>query len=68
MKFNWIIFHYINFYFEGNMFIMVPSLCHGMRTTMRRLGMGNGSSSSNSSAGSGTHKKLANYYQQNNSG
>lgn len=50
----------------GNMFIMIPSPCHGMRTTMRRLGMnstGSVSSSASGSSCSSGHKKLCNYYQ-----
>lgn len=45
----------------GNMFILVPSSCHGARATLRRLGMG--SAGNSSPQGSlGTQKRLKNYY------
>lgn len=46
----------------GNMFILVPSSCHGARATMRRLGMGNGSIASPMAGSLGTQKRLKNYY------
>lgn len=56
--------HFVHF--SGNMFVMVPSPCHGMRTTIRRLGSNNNGSVSSNTSGSSCssgHKKLCNYYQ-----
>lgn len=46
----------------GNMFVLVPSSCHGVRASMRRLGMGNGDISSPMVGSLGTQKRLKNYY------
>lgn len=46
----------------GNMFILVPSSCHGVRATMRRLGMGSGNNVSPLAGSLGTQKRLKNYY------
>ena len=46
----------------GNMFILVPSSCHGFRASMRRLGMGNGNNVSPMAGSLGAQKRLKNYY------
>jgi DEP domain-containing protein 5 len=46
----------------GNMFILVPSSCHGARATMRRIGMTNGNNVSPIAGSLGTQKRLKNYY------
>lgn len=48
----------------GNMFILVPSPCHGIRSSMRRLGIGsNGNGSSPTNGSLPSQRKLKNYYQ-----
>lgn len=46
----------------GNMFILVPSSSHGVRATMRRLGMANGNIATPLVGSLGTQKRLKNYY------
>lgn len=46
----------------GNMFILVPSSSHGVRASMRRLGMANGNAASPLVGSLGTQKRLKNYY------
>lgn len=46
----------------GNMFILVPSSCHGVRATMRRLGMSNSNHQSPLAGSLSTQKRLKNYY------
>lgn len=52
----------------GNIFILVPSSCHGARASMRRLGMGNGNNQSPLAGSLGTQKRLKNYYHAQSSG
>lgn len=46
----------------GNMFVLVPSSCHGVRATLRRLGMGGAGNVSPLAGSLGTQKRLKNYY------